>query len=98
MKVNVLFDRGVDVIEFEPFLGEDIEAYREAAEKYFYDEIVDEDGFIELRFKKELGYPCFGLEQLMAWMKEVAPNCNVRVVSKGIPEGNEDETLPYLCF
>lgn len=98
MKVNVLFDNGVDVIEFEPFLGDDIEVYREAIEKYFYDEIIDEDGCIELRFKKSLGYTYFGLEQLIDWMKKVALNCNVRIVSRGIKEGKEDKRLPYLCF
>ena len=39
MKVNIDFAQYVAVIEFEPFLGEDIKKYQKAFEKWYFQRI-----------------------------------------------------------
>lgn len=98
MKVNVAFDYGVNVIEFEPFMGEDIEKYQKAIEDYYYEESEDEDGEMVIQLKKCFDYSYFGLEHIVMWFEKVAPNSGIHVVARDIPNGKEDKSLPYICF
>ena len=36
MKANVFLGQWIDVIEFEPFIGENIEEYEKKIEEFFY--------------------------------------------------------------
>ncbi len=98
LRVNVSFDYGVNVIEFEPFMGEDIEKYQRAIEDYYYEESKDEDGELVIQLKKCFDYSYFGLEHIIMWFEKVAPNCGINIVEENIPHGREDKSLPYICF
>ena len=45
-------------IEFKPFLGDDIEKYREAFEKWYFEEEETEEGIV-IRERSDLHYECF---------------------------------------
>ena len=84
MKVNVGFATYVDVIEFEPFMGEDTLVYQEAFLDYYCIN-WDENMYMQS-------------ETIIKWMNEIAPNCNARILQKRIYPGKEDKSLPYMCF
>lgn len=99
MKINAGFAVSTDVIEFEPFLGENIGDYIEAFDKwYFEDSIIS--GIPVHRAKEEhiKRFKYFNGEVIVAWMNEVAPGCNARIVQYNIPPEQEDPTLPGMYF
>lgn len=98
MKANVFLGQWIDVIEFEPFIGENIEEYEKKIEEFFYETIKDEDGDLVEVFKTGLPYTYLSGEAVTYWMNLVSTSANARVVEKDVVPGKEDESLPYICF
>lgn len=97
MKINAGFAIYVDVIEFEPFMGADINDYKEAFEKWYF-ENVDINGIPVLKKKAILSVDGLNGKAIVSWMNEVAPGCNARIVQYHIPPEQEDPTLPGMYF
>lgn len=97
MKVNIGRSVSIDVIEFEPFLGDDIEKYKTEFEKWYF-ELIHIGNLpygvqrSSLKYKNLDGIP------IVDWMNEVAPGCNARIIAKNLFPGQEDKNLPYMCF
>lgn len=84
MKVNVGFAVFIDVIEFIPFMGKEAKAYQEAFLEY-YCKNWNEQMYMET-------------ETIIKWMNEIAPKCEAKILEKKIKPGEEDTSLPYMCF
>lgn len=97
MKINVGKSVSIDVIEFEPFLGNDVEKYQTEFQKWFF-EIVYIDGLPYGVPKSTLHYEKLDGIPVVDWMNEVAPESKAKIVAKNIFPGQEDKTLPYMCF
>ncbi len=97
MKVNIGFAQYVSTIEFKPFLGDDIEKYIEAFEEWYYEEIVEEDGSL-LQQRSDLSYDCFDTQVIIDWLLEADPTCEAKIIEPFLRPGEEDESLPYMCF
>ena len=95
MKINVDFAICVDVIEFEDFMGKDIDKYKESFENWYFDEIVIDNIPV---YHHQLKYKYFNAEPIVDWMNEVAPGCNARIIAKDVMPGEEDISLPYMYF
>ena len=95
MKVNVDFAQYVATIEFEPFLGDDIKAYQKAFNSWFF--IVNKKGTI-IKQNPDLHYDSLDLQVIMDWLKIASPNCKARILEPFLKVGEEDKSLPYLCF
>lgn len=96
MKANV--DLGgllLDVIEFEPFLGTDIEKYTLGFNNWYYEHTV-EYGIGVLQQRSDLPYKSLSTQVVLDWMYEVAPGCNARLIARDIKLGEEDTNLPYM--
>ena len=76
LKVNIGFAQYVATIEFNPFLGENIEKYIEAFENWYYEE-VEVDGGVILKQRSNLPYKYFDTQVIIDWLLEVSPSCNV---------------------
>lgn len=97
MKINVGQTRSIDVIEFEPFLGEDIKRYEDEFLKWYF-ELVHIGHFPCYVKKASLPYKDADGEAVVDWMNEVAPGCNAKILQKNLWPGQEDKTLPYMVF
>ena len=96
MKVNIDFGGLIlDVIEFEPFLGADIEKFSLEFNNWYY-EPVEKYGITVLGPKSSLPYEYLSSQVILDWMHEVAPDCNARLIAKNIKLGEEDTSLPYM--
>lgn len=93
MKVNIGFAQYVAVIEFEPFLGEDIEKYQKEFEKWYF----IKKGRLIIQNPK-LNYDCFDAQVIIDWLKIASPKCRARIVEPFLNVGEEDTTLPYMYF
>ena len=93
MKVNIDFAQYVAVIEFEPFLGEDINEYKKEFEKWYF--IKKGRRIIQ---NSKLNYDCFDAQVIIDWLKISSPNCRARIVEPFLNVGEEDKNLPYMCF
>ena len=98
MRVNVDFASYIDVIEFDPFLGENIDDYKKAFELWYYEERCSENVGKVLMQRSNLKYEIFDINVIIDWIKEVAPNSNVHIIKCGLEQGTEDDTLPKMCF
>lgn len=98
MKVNIDFASYIDVIEFEAFLGDDIEKYKEAFNSWYYEEKPSEHGGKILVQRNNLKYEVFDVNVILDWIKEVAPNANVHLIKCGLVPGTEDKDLPTMYF
>lgn len=94
MKVNIDFAQYVSTIEFKPFLGEDIEKYQEAFEEWYFEEV--EEGIREQR--SDLDYEVFDTQVIIDWLLEASPKCDAKIIESFLKVGEEDESLPYMCF
>ena len=95
MRINVNFAVSTDVIEFKPFMGLDINKYKEAFERwYFKEELVNEVPI----YVNQVNYKYFDAKPIVDWLNMVAPNCNARIVQYNIPPEEEDKTLPGMYF
>lgn len=95
MKVNIDFAQYVSVIEFEPFLGEDIKEYQKAFEKWYF--IVNKKGVI-IKPNPNLHYYCFDAQVIIDWLKIASPKCKAIIVEPFLKVGEEDKSLPYMYF
>ena len=93
MKVNIGFAQYVAVIEFEPFLGEDIKKYQKEFEKWYF--IKKGRRIIQ---NPKLHYDCFDAQVIIDWLKIASPKCKARIVEPFLNVGEEDATLPYMYF
>lgn len=94
MKVNISFAQYVATIEFQPFLGEDIEKYQEAFEEWYLEEV--EEGIREQR--SDLDYEVFDTQVIIDWLLKASPECDAKIIEPFLKIGEEDESLPYMCF
>lgn len=94
MKVNIDFAQYVATIEFKPFLGEDIEKYKEAFEDWYFVEL--KDGTIIAR--PDLNYEVFDAQVIIDWLLEASPECDAKIIEPFLKVGKEDKSLPYMCF
>ncbi len=97
MKVNIGFVQYVSIIEFKPFLGDDIDKYKEAFEDWYFIEVEDEDGISRER-RPDLTYDCFDTQVIIDWLLEADPTCEAKIIEPFLRPGEEDESLPYMCF
>lgn len=97
MKVNIGFAQYVATIEFKPFLGDDIEKYREAFEKWYFEEEKTEEGIV-IKERSDLHYDCFNTQVIIDWLLEVSPKCGAKIIEPFLKSGQEDKSLPYMCF
>ena len=95
MKINIGFDSFVTVIEFNEFMGKDVDRYKEEFEKWYFEERLENDVPI---YPHQLKYKYFNAEPIVDWMNQVSPECNARIISKELVPGEEDTSLPYMCF
>lgn len=93
MKVNIDFAQYVATIEFEPFLGNDINEYKQAFEKWYF---VKKGKIIKQNPK--LHYDCFDAQVIIDWLKMVAPKCKPKIIEPYLNVGEEDKSLPYMYF
>lgn len=101
MKVIVDFTQDWYLIEFEPFLGEQIEKYQEEFEKWYYEEhseIIEGKKLTCMRQRSDLPYKFFDITPIIDWMKEVAPNSKPRVIKHYVWGEKYDKSLPKLNF
>ena len=95
MKINIGFASFISLIEFNEFMGTDINKYKEEFEKWYFEEKIVDDVPI---YPQQLKYKYFDAEPIVDWMNQVAPGCNARIISKKLVPGEEDTSLPYMCF
>ena len=95
MKVNVGYSGFIDVIEFEPFLGEDMEKYKDEFAKWFFELVYI--GHLPYYVKKaSLHYKDIDGEAVVDWMNETAPGCNAKILQKKLFSWQEDKSLPHF--
>lgn len=95
MKVNIDFAQYIAVIEFEPFLGDDLNEYKKAFEKWYF--IVNKKGII-IKQNPKLQYKYFDAQVIIDWLKIVSPKCKARIIEPFLKIGEEDKSLPYMYF
>ena len=96
MKANVHYGGLLfDVIEFEPFLGTDIEKYTLEFNNWYYEPTV-RYGVNILTQRSSLPYKSLSTQVVIDWMHEVSPDCNAKLIAKNIKLGEEDKNLPYM--
>ncbi|MBR2787130.1 MAG: hypothetical protein IKD76_06565 [Clostridia bacterium] len=94
MKVVIDFATDASIIEFEPFLGADIEVYQKKFEEWYYEEKTR--GVFGQR--SDLPYEIFDVNVVIDWIKEVAPDANPRIIVEEIKPSEVDSSLPGMYF
>lgn len=95
MRVNVDFATFIDEIEFEPFLGENVDIYKKKFEEWYFTQNIENGIPI---YPNQIKYKYFDAKPLVDWLNEVKPNCKARINKKEIEPGKEDKKLPYIYF
>lgn len=95
MKVNIDFAQYIATIEFEPFLGTDISIYKKEFEKWFF--IQNSKGH-NIKPKPELHYEYFDVQVIIDWLLQTSPKCGAKIIEPFLTPGEEDDSLPYMCF
>ena len=98
MNVNISFALYIDVIEFDAFLGDNIEEYQRAFDSWYYEAETSGYGGIVLKQRSELKYKILDVNVIIDWINEVSSNANVCILARGLTPGTEDPNLPTLCF
>ena len=93
MKVVIDFAFDASIIEFTPFLGENIEKYIKAFEDWYYE--IEKYG---RRPRSDLKYEYFNVDVIIDWIKEVAPEANPRILVRRIKPDEVDPELPGMYF
>lgn len=91
MKVNIDFAQYVAVIEFEPFLGEDINEYKKEFENWYFIKSGR-----RIKQNPKLHYKCFDAQVIIDWLKIASPKSRARIVEPFLNVGEEDKSLPYM--
>ena len=92
MKVNIDFAQYIAVIEFEPFLGEDIRKYQKEFQKWYFQRER------KMKYKEKLEKDIFDANLVVEWLKIASPNCKAKIVEPFLKIGEEDKGLSYMCF
>lgn len=102
MKVNLYFGLLVDVIEFKPFFSNDLDKYKEEFEKWYMENFCEKKELLHFgpiyTLRKDIQHRCLNAEMIIEWMNEVYPESNAKVIAKELKLGEEDTSLPYMCF
>lgn len=93
MKVNIDFAEYISIIEFEPFLGDDIAEYQKAFEKWYFTEGKN----MKVRPEHQ-HYKYFDAQVIIDWLNEVSPKCEAKIIEPLLNVGEEDKSLPYMYF
>lgn len=72
-----------------------MDKYKEAFEKWYFKQILVDEVPV---YVNQVKYKYFNAEPIVDWMNIVAPDCNARIIQKGIEPGKEDPSLPYMYF
>ncbi|MBR2785947.1 MAG: hypothetical protein IKD76_00320 [Clostridia bacterium] len=94
MKVVIDFATSASIIEFIPFLGNDIKKYQEKFEEWYYEE--DATGCSSQR--SGLSYTIFDVNVVIDWIKEVAPEANPVILVERMKPEDVDSSLPGMYF
>ncbi len=97
MKFNAGFAVFVDVIEFKPFMGENIDKYKEKFEQWYYEDTIT-NGFPIRKQRSDLPFKYFDGNVIVYWLNEIAPNCGAKIVQLHISPEEEDKSLPGMYF
>ncbi|MBR2785944.1 MAG: hypothetical protein IKD76_00305 [Clostridia bacterium] len=99
MKVVIGFPTMASIIEFEPFLGNNIEVYREAFDNWYYEEVpsIYMGGTI-CKQRSDLNYTTLDVNVIIDWIKEVAPESNPVVLVEMMEPDDVDPALPGMYF
>ncbi|MBR2786129.1 MAG: hypothetical protein IKD76_01280 [Clostridia bacterium] len=97
MKVVIDFVTSASIIEFVPFLGNNIEEYKKAFEDWYYEVIPI--GFTKNRRQRsDLKYDVFDVNVIIDWIKQVAPESNPVVLAEMMEPDDVDPALPGMYF
>lgn len=94
MRVVIDFATCASIIEFAPFLGEDIEQYQEKFEEWYYEKTPY--GCYSQR--SDLNYEIFDVNVVIDWIKEIAPEANPIIIAEEINPNDVDPSLPGMYF
>lgn len=97
LKVNIDFAQYISTIEFEPFLGDNIEEYQKAFEEWFYEKVETKTGTL-IQMRSKFNYKYLNAQVIIDWINEVSSNSNPKIIAEFIEVGHEDPTLPIMCF
>lgn len=97
MKINIGFGLFIHVVEFNPFLGANIDKYITEFNNWYY-EYTEVYGVGVLKQRSTLPYKYLNTKVILDWMNEVAPDSNAHIIQENIPLGQEDTSLPYMYF
>lgn len=95
MRVIIGFPMQLNIIEFEPFLGHNIEVYQEKFEEWYSKNYSRYSCY----GKKKCAEPqIFDVNVVIKWIEEVAPEASPKILEKDIKLDDVDETLPGMYF
>lgn len=94
MKVAIDFATSASIIEFCPFLGNDIEIYQKAFEDWYYERTPMGD----LRPRSKFIGIIFDGNVIIDWIKEVAPEANPIMIVEEMNLDDVDPSLPGIYF
>lgn len=97
MKIVVDFTSYASIIEFTPFLGNNIEEYWKAFEEWYFEEVPFYGG-INRRQRSDLNYTAFDTNVIIDWIKETAPEANPVIIVNSIDPDDVDPSLPGMYF
>ena len=89
MRVVIGFPLIASIIEFEPFLGEDIEVYLKEFEEWYSKNFSP---------WKKSSRGVFDVNTVIDWIKEVAPEANPKIIVEEIDPDEVDPDLPGMYF
>lgn len=95
MRVVIGFPMLSSIIEFEPFLGEDIKLYQEKFDEWYSKNFTPYKG---LRNKKGDYDEIFDANVVINWIKEVAPEANPMMIVEEMNPDDVDPSLPGMYF
>src|SRR5574344_937900 len=98
MRVNLDFEQVIHEIEFEEFMGKNINKYHKEFISWYYEKMPCKEGGTVFIQRKSLTYKYFDYQPILDWLNEKCPSCNAHIVRKNIVPGEEDKSLPYMCF
>lgn len=95
MKVIVEFPMILSMIQFNPFLGKDIELYQQAFEKWYSKNYAP---FTGKRNKKGEYNETLDTYVIINWIKEVAPEAMPIMLVEELDESQAEPSLPRMYF
>ena len=95
MKVIVEFLMVLSMIQFNPFLGEDIELYQQEFEEWYSKNYAP---FTGKRNKKGEYNETLDAYVIINWIKEVTPEAMPIMIAEELDENQVDSSLPRMYF